>query len=330
MASAQDLDGHSRLPLTIPHVPPTGYSAQPTEPTGPAQLVLPTESQPGFLQMPNGQLYRLHQGANTVPGAGADGASQATGTGAGGDAARQDNGTNPAQNTTTFILSNEYYTLDGGNRINTSYVRFKFPIYGQRGSVLFETPFVYYNFEATNPDLPQIGGLGDVKVQGSFNTWTSENKKLTFINFLEMYLPTADNALVARSLMGNELTAFNLGTGKYVIGPGVGLVYAFQPNFIIAPLYFYEASIFGNEDRPDIRRGKWRIFMMYAWESGAYVLPEFQVLTNYLTGNNDIYVAPEIGYSHKRTILYVKPGIGIAPDQNDREWGLEFGARIQF
>ena len=42
---------------------------------------------------------------------------------------------------------------------------------------------------------------------------------------------------------------------QYVIGPGVGVVYAFAPNFIIAPLYFYEASIFGDPDRQDIRRG---------------------------------------------------------------------------
>lgn len=79
-----------------------------------------------------------------------------------------------------------------------------------------------------------------------------------------------------------------------------------------------------------IRRGKWRVFMMYAWESGAYVLPEFQVLTNYLTGNNDVYVAPELGYSHQGTTMYVKPGVGINPDQNDRDWGLEFGFRVQF
>lgn len=243
--------------------------------------------------------------------------------------AQTDNGTNPAQNTTTFVVANEYYTLDGNNRINTTYARFKFPIYGGRGSVLFETPYVYYNFKATNSQLPNLGGLGDVKIQGSFNTWTSESKKLTMINFLEMYLPTADNAIVSRN-SGNELTAFNLGTGKYVIGPGLGFVYAIAPNFIVAPIYFYEASIFGDPDRVAIRRGKWRLFAMYAWKSGFYVLPEFQVLTNYLTWNNDVYVAPEIGYSHKRTTLYVKPGIGIAPDQNDRQWGIEFGGRFQF
>jgi len=264
----------------------------------------------------------LQSGAETPNAAGADQAAAA---------AQQDNGTNPAQNITTFIASNEYYTLDGGNRINTTYTRFKFPWYDKRGALLFEVPFVYYNFQAQDPGLPHVGGLGDIRMQASYNVWTSCDKHWTVIGFVQMFLPTADNTLLTRnSENGNELTAFNLGTGKYVAGPGVGVVYAIAPNFIIAPLYFFEASVFGNQDRPDIRRGKWRVFAMYAWENGVYVLPEFQALTNYLSGNNDIYVAPEVGYSTKRTTIYVKPGIGIAPDKNDRQWGLEFGARVQF
>jgi hypothetical protein len=54
------------------------------------------------------------------------------------------------------------------------------------------------------------------------------------------------------------------------------------------------------------------------------------IKSNYLSGNNDAYVAPEFGYSHQNTTLYCKPGLGINPDQNDREWGIEFGARVQF
>lgn len=263
-------------------------------------------------------------GPAPAPGGGAD----AGGADAGGD----DNGTNPAQNATTFIASNEYYTLSGGNRINTTYARFKYPWFEKRGALLLEIPFVYYNFQATLPGLPQIGGLGDIRIQGSYNTWTSENKQLTLINFFEVFLPTADNAIVARSTLGtgNDLTAFNLGTGKYVFGPGLGLVYAIRPNFIFAPLYFYEASVFGNPNRPDIRRGKWRVFAMYAWESGVYTLPELQILTNYLTGNNDIYFAPEFGYSRKGTTAYLKPGVGIAPDTSDRQWGAEFGFRVMY
>jgi hypothetical protein len=267
----------------------------------------------------------LTQGGNLPQATATDPANAGSEGGGGGD-----NGTNPAQNATTFIVSNEYYTLEGGNRINTTYARFKYPWYDQRGSLLFEVPFVYYNFQSSFPNVPQVGGLGDIRIQGSYNTWTSCDNRLTMINFLEVFLPSSDNAVLGQNLNGNELTAFNLGTGKYVVGPGIGFVYAFKPNFIIAPLYFYEASVFGNSNRPSIRRGKFRLFGMYAWSNGIYALPEFQALTNYLTGNNDFYVAPEIGYSHKGTTAYVKPGVGIDPDANDRKWGFELGFRILY
>ena len=302
-----------------------------------AQLQLPSASGIGYLQLPDGRRLRvmeenacdsLTQPNATEPAtdAAAAGGSSSTASGTAG----QDNGTNPAQNITTFIASNEFYELDGGNEINNTYARLKFPMYDKRGSFLLEVPFVFYDFTATNPTLPEVGGIGDVKFQVSYNTWVSDDKKLTMINFLEMYVPSADTAVVELSPNGNELTAFNLGTGKYVLGPGLGFVYAIKPNFIVAPLYFYEASVAGDDARPDIQRGKLRVFGMYAWDSGLYTLPEFQVLTNYNTGNNDAYVAPEVGYSHRNSTLYVKPGIGIHPDFNDRQSGIEFGARVQF
>ncbi len=70
--------------------------------------------------------------------------------------------------------------------------------------------------------------------------------------------------------------------------------------------------------------------MMKAWKSGWYVLPELQIATNYLSGDSDVLVAPEIGKSLKSVTFYVKPGIGISHDVNNREWGLEVGTRINY
>ena len=270
-----------------------------------------------------GQSFSTLTGQSVPDGGGASG-------GGGGGASQQDNGTNPAQNLTTFILTNEYYTLDGGNRINTTYARFKFPTLDKRGSVLFEVPYVYYDFRANLPNTVPIGGLGDVRIQSTFNFWTSADKRLTAILFGQAFLPTADNAILAKPLPETSLTVFNLGTGKYVLGGGVGLVYAFAPNFLVAPIYLYEPSVFGNPNRPNIRRGKWRVFAMYAWENGLYVLPEFQIVTNYLTEDNDIYLAPELGFERKGTTIYVKPGFGIDAQPGERQWGLELGLRVQF
>jgi hypothetical protein len=320
-AAAADAQG----PAGQPQVPPIAQtffapsSMPPAALTDAPHFALPTES---VLQATSPPTASATPGG-TVPDAAASG-------GAARNPVQEDNGTNPATNTTNFTMRNEFTHLKGGNDINTSYASFKFPILDQRGSVLFQVPFVFNDFTGTNPDLPQTGGLGDVKFQLTYNSWMSEDKRFTVVNFLEAWVPSADNVLIAREPNSNEFTAFNLGTGKYVLGPGIGFVYAFQPNIIIAPLYFYEVSVAGDPDKARIRRGKWRLFAMYAWESGIYVLPEVNIQTNYLTGNNDFYVAPEIGYSLKRTTFYVKPGIGIAPDVNDRQWGIEFGVRCQF
>jgi hypothetical protein len=69
---------------------------------------------------------------------------------------------------------------------------------------------------------------------------------------------------------------------------------------------------------------------MYALPNGLYTLPELQILTNYFTGNSDIYLAPEIGYSQKGTTIYFKPGYGIDQQPGDRQWGLELGVRVMF
>ena len=253
------------------------------------------------------------------------------GGGAGGEngGEQQDNGTNPAQNTRpTFIARNEYYSLDGGNQINTTFATLKYPILKKRGSFLMEVPYTFYDLVI--PARAQIGGLNDIKFQMNYNWWTSASKKLTMIGFMELFIPSADNTLLVSVPNPNEAIGVSIGTGKYVLGPGLGFVYAIAPNFIFAPLYFYEFSVAGIDARPDIKRGKFRIFAMYALPSGLYTLPELQIITNYFNGRTDKYFAPEVGYSTAGSTFYIKPGIGIAPDQNDRRWGIEIGARLMY
>jgi hypothetical protein len=239
-----------------------------------------------------------------------------------------DNGTNPAQNTRTAIVRNEWNRLDGGNRINTTYVSFKFPCLDRRGALIIEVPFNHYNL--VEPVRGQIGGLGDLKAQLNYNAWVSDDKRATFLTMLEMFIPSADNFLLGRIGNPNNFVAQSIGTGKYVLGPGAGFVYAIEKNFIAAPLYFYESSVAGAETQPRISRGKLRFFLMYAWPDGLYVLPEFQVVTDFLSWNNDVYAGWEVGYSTKGTTFYVKPGLGFRPNPGDREWGVEFGVRVQF
>lgn len=251
---------------------------------------------------------------------------QPAGSAAGGG--QSDNGTNPAVNATTAIVSNEFYHLLGGNEINTTYVRLKFPFMEKRGSLLVEVPYKFYDI--TEPIQSQVGGLGDVKLQLSYNAIVSDNRKFTLLTFMEFYIPSADNVLLNRIPDSNQFTATDVGSGKFVLGPGLGVVYAFAPNFIFAPLYFFERSVAGDDTRPEVNRGKLRVFTMYAFENGFYLLPEAQLVSNFKTGNQDCYLAPEMGYSTKGATFYIKPGWGVNPDTNDRSWGIECGIRVIF
>jgi hypothetical protein len=257
-------------------------------------------------------------------------AEQVAPAGGGGGGGGENNGTNPAAPVTSFSAQNEYFALKGGDSINTVYTRFKYPWFGGKGGVTLEIPYVYYDLSGSAPTLPHVGGLGDVAINTSYNLWQSESKKITVVGLFNTFIPTADNLLVSRPLPVGSLAAFNLGTGKYVLAPGAALVYAFAPNFFIAPLYLFECSAFGNEEQPDIRRGKFRLFAMYAWKSGVYLLPEFQALTNYQNGSTDFYLAPELGYTTKGTTLLIKPGFGLDAKPGEREWGISFGAKINF
>lgn len=324
VASAQP-GFYDRIGLTDPGLTPAQQTMPPVVPLGPTV--------PGVAGTPPITFPTPGTGAmETLTGEGAapSGGGGAGGAGAGGGGAGQNNGTNPAAPATTFIVNNEFIRLRGGDSINTVYSRFKYPWFGGKGGVSLEIPYVYYDLSGSAPNVPHIGGLGDIAINTSYNFWSSENKKWTVVGLFNTFLPTADNLLLTRPLPEASLTALNLGTGKYVFAGGAAVVYVFAPNFFVAPIYLFEASAWGNEDRPDIRRGKFRLFAMYAWQSGVYLLPEFQALTNYRNGATDFYLAPELGYSHKGTTVSVKPGFGLDPQRGEREWGLSLAVKINY
>jgi hypothetical protein len=87
-----------------------------------AQLQLPSKSGIGYLQLPDGRVLHVVEQDNLeacsdVPSTSAAEASSTASGGASSGSGGGDNGTNPAQNITTFIASNEFYELDGGNQI---------------------------------------------------------------------------------------------------------------------------------------------------------------------------------------------------------------------
>jgi hypothetical protein len=239
------------------------------------------------------------------------------------------NGTNPAENARRFVLRNEYLELGSGLVVNSTIARLNLPAFGKKGGIGFELPFNYY--DPTQPNIGQFGGIGDIKMNASYNFWTSDSKKLTLFGGADFWAPTADSVTITRNPTNNQLSVQDIGTGKYRAAPYAGFVYAFSATRIFAPLYQHEFSFAGDSSRQTIHRGVVRVFFMNAWESGIYVLPEAQMIIDYTNINRlDVFLAPEVGYSWKGTTLFGKPGFGINPGENNRYVGINFGLRQDF
>lgn len=296
-----------------------GWAFDPT----PVQVMAPPTSTPmPAVSSPPQQL--LQDGASgQAAGGGKPADGDESGAGGGG------NGTNPADTTRRFVFRNEYLELGDGVLVNTTVARFNFPVIGKRGTLSLELPFNY--LDPRVPTVGPVGGLGDVKAGLSVNLWSSQNKKVTLLGGSDFWFPTADNVLLARNPVTNTITFQDIGAGKFRAAPFAGVVYAFSPAFLFAGLYQHEFSFAGDETRPDIHRGVVRLFLMKAWASGVYVLPEAQILIDYQNRNDlDVYLAPEVGFSRKGTTLFAKPGFGLNPDPSNRYLGVNFGIRQDF
>ncbi len=152
-----------------------------------------------------------------------------------------DNGTNPASNMTTAIIANSFFQLDGGNKINTTFFRLKYPVLDKKGGFLVEIPFQY--LDLTNPLAVQAGGLGDLKFQFSYNLFTNPCRKTTFITYNELYIPSADNVLLTGVPDSNQFISLELGSGKFVFGQGVGMVWHRNPASFLLPCIFTNGTL---------------------------------------------------------------------------------------
>jgi hypothetical protein len=286
-----------------------------------APLMTPPPSAP--MPAVNGPPQQLLQDGASGQAAAPAGGGSGQGDGDG------DNGTNPAENARRFVLRNEYIELGNGILVNTTVARFSVPMFGKRGSLAIELPFNY--LDPRVPAVGPVGGLGDIKMGVSFNLWASENRRVTILGGADFWAPTADNILLTRPLNTNTITFQDIGTGKFRAAPFAGFVYAFDPSFLIAPIYQHEFSFAGDESRAAIHRGLVRVFLMKAWATGVYVLPEAQILIDYENrGDLDVFLAPEVGFSRKGTTFFAKPGFGISPGDNNRYFGVNFGIRQNF
>jgi hypothetical protein len=64
---------------------------------------------------------------------------------------------------------------------------------------------------------------------------------------------------------------------------------------------------------------------------GWYLMPEFQPVYDWENTNFSFWVGPELGkVLAPGRIVYVKPGFGVDPDDEEREWTFGVGFRWFF
>lgn len=241
-----------------------------------------------------------------------------------------DSGNDPTIVRKRFSFRNEYIRFDNGLGVNITTLQAAFPILQEKSCKLnfgFDMPLTYYEVE--QPISAALSGVGDMKAQLMAIKPFGEQTTLLFGS--NLWLPTAEQQLLELPNIG-DYTDVDLGTGKFRLEPLLGAVYFISPKLFVVPLYAHDMSFAGKPQSPTINRGTARFFVNRTLEKGWYVSSETQFLINYAHNNDlDTFQKFELGKAFSNgTVFYLKPGVGIAPDEFNREWAIETGIRFVF
>ncbi|MGL6074679.1 MAG: hypothetical protein ACRC8S_11005 [Fimbriiglobus sp.] len=241
-----------------------------------------------------------------------------------------DNGNDPTKIRKRLSFKSDYTRFANGLGVNTITLSASFPILQEKtlkANFGFDVPLSYYDIQ--QPIRETLSGIGDMKAQLIFIRPATE--RVTFVYGANLWMPTAEQSLLRLS-DPSEFTSVDLGTGKFRLEPLVGTVFALSKDLLVIPFYAHDLSFAGKPAAKSINRGTARLFVNYSLAEGFYVSSESQLLINYNNGNDlDAFQRFELGKAFKNgTVVYIKPGVGIAPGPFNREWGLEAGLRLVF
>jgi hypothetical protein len=130
-----------------------------------------------------------------------------------------------------------------------------------------------------------------------------------------------------------------LGEKAWVISPFFATVVDMPFHGFFAAMNFFDFSPIRDNSRNNIGRWRGRWFYMQPLTppnmgpilGGWYLLPEFQPVYDWENTNFSFWIGPELGKMLKPgRIVYVKPGFGVDPDEEERDWTFEVGFRWFF
>ncbi len=169
----------------------------------------------------------------------------------------------------------------------------------------------------------KVWGTGDLNMRLLIPFYQGEwfGMPVGLLTGFEHWFPTASDDL--------------LGTGKWQVAPHLTAVFdlAKDKGIFLATMNFWRTSYAGDSDRDDIERYVGRHFLNVPFgQSGYYMLAELQTICDFKNSDDwEVWIGPEFGKILKPgRILYAKPGFGIDPDPDEREWSFEIGYRHFF
>jgi hypothetical protein len=251
-------------------------------------------------------------------------------------------GTDPRDFAPKFMPYYRYTELDNGLE-QSEFVLFGLYAFAPKLAMTYEIPLAYErdirstdSFKNGLSNIPGSGPplLGDLPIDaegdgketgiGDMNLRFFYRHDWDFFGFdwmtgAEFVFPTA-----SEDVLGGE---------TFVVKPMVVMVRDIgfwpAPGAFFALMNFYGFDAWKDSGREDVSQYIGRYFFMFPLHpSGIYALPEVQFIHDFEDSHSSLWVGPEVGkLLAPGRILYLKPGFGISPDSEDRDWSFEVGFR---
>jgi hypothetical protein len=251
-------------------------------------------------------------------------------------------GTDPRDFAPKFMPYYRYTELDNGLE-QQEFVLFGMYAFAPKLAMTYEIPLAYErdikSTDAFKNGLSKIPGSGP-PLLGNLPIDAEGDGKETGIGDMNLrFLYRHDwDFLGVDWLSGVELvfpTANEdvLGGETFVIKPQLTVVRDIgfwpAPGAFFALMNFYGFDAWKDSGREDVSQYIGRYFFMLPLHpSGIYTLPEVQFIYDFEDSHSSLWVGPEVGkLLAPGRILYLKPGFGISPDPEDRDWSFEVGFR---
>lgn len=172
--------------------------------------------------------------------------------------------------------------------------------------------------DATDVTGDDLVGISDMSAKF---TWVAHvDQRQAFILSSELFAPTASEDV--------------MGTGKWVLAPGITWANFVSPNVIVAPAYVHNFSFVGENDRADVNRGDFDLYVVYKPKGERWWITS-DLTVSYDFETDKIPASWELAFGRNLAVLesgaavngYIRPGIGLGEDR-PHDYNIEVGLSI--